>query len=64
MGVNNYILFNGELDKLKAKYSEINPTPLCVGNISKYFSICGYVNDFSVDYNRTDLMIFWIFINI
>ena len=37
MGVNNYILFNGELDKLKAKYSEINPTPLCVGNISKSF---------------------------
>ena len=45
--------------KFKAKDSEIVATPLCLGNISKDFSvdnmkkkrIKGYVYDFSVDYD-------------
>ena len=48
-----------EIYKFKAKDSEIEPTPLCLGNISKDWSIdnmkrtgfTGYVNDFSVDYD-------------
>ena len=45
--------------KFKAKDSEIVPSPLCLGNISKDWSVdntkktgfTGYVYDFSVDYN-------------
>ena len=33
---NSYLLVNGtEIIKFKAKDSEINPYPLCLGNISK-----------------------------
>ena len=47
-----------EIYKFKAKDSEIVATPLCLGNISKDWSIDnmkktgfnGYVYDFSVDY--------------
>ena len=52
-----------ELCKFKAKDSEIVATPLCLGNISKDWStdnmkragFNGYVYDFSVDYNVTDV---------
>ena len=45
----------------KAKDSEIVATPLCLGNISKNWSVSnmkrtwfnGYVYDFSVDYDAT-----------
>ena len=58
-GANSY-LFNGtEIDKFKAKNSETVATPLCLGNISKDFSVDnmkqtglnGYVYDFSADYD-------------
>ena len=47
---------------MKAKDSEIVTTPLCLGNISKDWSIDnmkkaginGYVYDFSADYDSTD----------
>ena len=54
------MLVNGtEIYKFKAKDSEIVTTPLCLGNISKEFSVDnmkktrlnGYVYDFSVDYD-------------
>ena len=57
---NSYLFVNGtEIIKLKAKDSEINPYELCLGNISKDWSVDnmkktglkGYVYDFSVDYN-------------
>ena len=64
-GANNSDLFvNGtEIYKFKAKDSEIVASPLCLGNISKDWSIDnmkktgfnGYVNDFSVDYDATDV---------
>ena len=52
-----------EIIKFKAKDSEIVPRPLCLGNISKDWSTAnmkkngftGYVSDFSVDYNVTDV---------
>ena len=52
-----------EIIKFKAKDSEIVPSPLCLGNISKDWSInnlkktgfTGYVYDFSVDYNVSDV---------
>ena len=48
-----------EIHKFKAKDSEIVASPLCLGNISKDFSVDnmkktglnGYVHDFSVDYD-------------
>ena len=49
-----------EIYKFKAKNSEIVATPLCLGNISKDFSVDnikkktglnGYACDFSVDYD-------------
>ena len=48
-----------KLLKFKAKDSEIVATPLCLGNISKYFSadnmkktgFYGYVYSFNVDYD-------------
>ena len=48
-----------EIIKYKAKDSEILATPLCLGNISKDFSVDnmkktglnGYIYDFSVDYD-------------
>ena len=57
---NSYLLVNGkEIIKFKAKDSEIEAYPMCLGNISKDWSIDkmkktalkGYIFDFSVDYN-------------
>ena len=59
-GSNSYLFVNGtEIIKFKAKDSEIVATPLCLGNISKDWSVDnmkrtgfnGYVYDFSVDYD-------------
>ena len=59
-GANSYLFINGkEIYKFKAKDSEIVTTPLCLGNISKDWSVDnmkhtglnGYVYDFSVDYD-------------
>ena len=59
-GANSYLFVNGGwINSLKAKYSEIVPTPLCLGNVSKDWSVDnmkkngfnGYVYDFSVDYD-------------
>ena len=59
-GDNSYLFVNGtEIHKFKAKDSEIVTNPLCLGNISKDFSIYdmkktglnGCVYDFSVDYD-------------
>ena len=56
---NSYLFVNGkEIHKFKGKHSEIVPTPLCLGNISKDWAVDnmkksglnGYVYDFSVDY--------------
>ena len=63
-GANIYLFENGtEIYKFEAKDSEIVATPLCLGNISKDWSVDdmkktgfnGYVCDFSVDYNVTDV---------
>ena len=48
----------------KQKNSEIVPSPLCLGNISKDWStdnmkrtgLTGYVYDFSVDYNAINVV--------
>ena len=59
-GANSYLFVNGtEIYKFKAKDSETVPSSLCLGNISKDWSIdnmkktglTGYVYDFSADYN-------------
>ena len=52
-----------EIYKFKANYSAMVASPLCLGNISKDWSINnmkktgfnGYVYDFSVDYDSTDV---------
>ena len=63
-GANTYLFVNGtKIYKFKAKDSEIIATPLCLGNISKDWSVDnmkdtglnGYVYDFSVDYDSTDV---------
>ena len=63
-GANSYLFINGtEIYKFKAKDSEIVARPLCLGNISKDWStdnmkktgFNGYVYDFSVDYDATDV---------
>ena len=63
-GANSYLFVNGtEIIKFKAKDSEIAASPLCLGNISKDWSVnnmkttgfTGYVFDFSVDYEATDV---------
>ena len=63
-GANNYLFVNGtEIYKFKAKDSEIVPSPLCLGNISKDWSgdnmkktgFTGYVYDFSADYDAVDV---------
>ena len=63
-GANSYLFVNGsEIYKFKAKDSEIVATPLCLGNISKDWSVdnmkkagfSGYVYYFSVDYDSTDV---------
>ena len=57
---NSYLFVNGtETYKFKVKDSEIVAAPLCLGNISKDWSVnnmkrtrfTGYVYDFSVDYD-------------
>ena len=59
-GANSYLFVNGtEIYKFKAKDSKIVATPLCLGNISKDWSVNnmkktgfnGCVFDFSVDYD-------------
>ena len=61
---NSYLFVNGtEIYKFKAKDSEIVASPSCLGNISKDWSadnmkkteFNGYVYDFSVDYDVTDV---------
>ena len=63
-GPNSYLFVNGtEIYKFKAKDSEIVATQLCLGNISKDWLIDnmkrtrfnGYVSDFSVGYDATDV---------
>ena len=59
-GANSYLFVNStEIIKSKTKVSKIVASPLCLGNISKDWSIdnmkkssfTGYVYDFSVDYD-------------
>ena len=59
-GANSYLFVNRtEIYKFKAKDSEIVATTLCLGNISKVWSVDnmkktgfnGYVYDFNVDYD-------------
>ena len=59
-GGNSYLFVNGkEIIKFKAKDSEIAATPLCLGNISRDWSVDnmkdtglkGYVYDFGVEYD-------------
>ena len=59
-GAYSYLFVNGtEIYKFKAKDSKIVASPLCLGNISKDWSVdnmkrtgfTGYVYDFSVDYD-------------
>ena len=61
---NSYLFVNGtEIYKFKTKDSEIVASPLCLGKISKDWSVDngkktgfnGYVYDFSVDYDSTDV---------
>ena len=56
-GENSYLIVNSlEINKFKAKDSEINAFPLCLGNVSKDFSaddmkktgLYGYVYDFQL----------------
>ena len=70
-GASSYLFVNGvKIIKFKAKDSNIITNPLCLGNISKDWSVDnmkdtelkGYVYDFSVDYDATSvdtLKIFW-----
>ena len=59
-GANSYLFVDGkEIHKFKAKDSEIVATPLCLGSISKGWSVDkmkktglnGFVYNFSVDYD-------------
>ena len=61
---NSYLSVNGtDIYKFKAKDSETVASPLCLGNISKDWSVDnmkktvfnGYVYDFSADYDATDV---------
>ena len=63
-GANSYLFVNGaEIYKFKAKESEILLGSICIGNISKDWSVgnmkktwfTGYVYDFSVDYIAIDV---------
>ena len=62
--VNSYFIVNGvEIYKFKARDSETNGSPLCLGNVSKDFSVdnmkntglYGYVYGFSIDYDSIDV---------
>ena len=59
-GANSYLFVNGrEIHKFKTKFSENMANPLCLGSISKDFSVYnmrkrglnGFVSDSSVDYD-------------
>ena len=63
-GANSYLFVNEtEIYKFKAKDSQILVGPICLGNISKDWSVdnmkrtlfTGYVYDFSVDYEAIDV---------
>ena len=63
-GASSYLFVNGtEIVKFKTKDFKIIATPLCLGNISKDWSIdnmkkaafTGYVYDCSVHYEATDV---------
>ena len=63
-GAKSYLFVNStEITKFKVKDYNIIATPLCLGNISKDWSVDnlkdaglnGYVYDFSVDYDATDV---------
>ena len=63
-GANSYSFVNGtEIHKFKAKDSEVEATPLFLGNVSedrsvdnmKKTGLNGYVYDFSVDYSDTEV---------
>ena len=63
-GANSYLFVNGtEIYKFKAKDSEIVIGPICLGNISKDWSVdnmkktglTDYVYGFSVDYEAIDV---------
>ena len=63
-GPNSYLIVNGtEIYKIKAKDSETEASPLCLGNISKFCSIdnmkrtgfTGSLYDFSVDDETADV---------
>ena len=64
-GANSYLFVNGtEIYKSKTKDSEIVASPLCLGNISEDWStdntkkktgFNGYVYDFGVNYDATDI---------
>ena len=63
-GASSYLFVNGvKIIKFKAKDSNIIANPLCLGNISKDWSVDnmkdtglnGYVYDFSVDYDATSV---------
>ena len=63
-GTNSFLFVNGtEIDKFTVKDSEIVASPLCLGSISKDWLVDnmkrtgfnGYVHDFSVDYDATDI---------
>ena len=64
-GANSYLFVNvTEINKFKAKDSEIIPYPLCLGNMSIDWSVDikknnlglqGYVYDFSVDYDAIEV---------
>ena len=63
-GANSYLFVNGtEIYKFKAKGSETVAASLCLGNISEDWSadnikktgFNGYVYDFIVDYDDTDV---------
>ena len=63
-GTNSYLFVSGtDIYKFKGKDFEIVASPLCLGNISKDWSadnmkktgLNGYLCDFSVDYDATDV---------
>ena len=63
-GTNSFLFVNGTgIDKFTVKDSEIVASPLCLGSISKDWLVDnmkrtgfnGYVHDFSVDYDATDV---------
>ena len=63
-GANSYLFVNGtEIQKFTAKDSEIVPNNLCLGNVSKDFSVSnmkqtgfnGYIYDFSIAYDGIDV---------